>query len=74
VIATETPAVLSPNAVTTHGEVGAKLYVPACGPVPTLTLAVLPNAALCGSADPAMSPKTVAETRFARIRGVFTVT
>jgi hypothetical protein len=50
------------------------LYVPACGPVPTLTLAVLPNAALCGSAAPQTSARAVAETRSAKIRGVFTVT
>jgi hypothetical protein len=68
------PAGLSPNAAMTQGEVGAKLYVPACGPEATLMLAVLPSAALCGSAGVATSARKVPETMAAKMRGVFTVT
>ncbi len=38
VITTDSPSGLSPNAAMTQVSVGAKLYSPLCGPLPTLML------------------------------------
>ena len=66
---------MSPNAAMTHGEVGAKLYVPACGPEPTLMLAVLPSrSALRQRGRRDEREDSAAETTPAKMRGVFTVT
>src|SRR5687767_6184824 len=71
---TEIPSGLLPNAAMTQVDVGAKSYFPACGPLATFTLALVPTtASACGNAGVA-SASDAASRLPENLRGIFTVT
>ena len=70
---TDSPRGWSLNAAMAQASRGANAYLPACGPVATLMLALLPMPAVaCGIAGAATSANTAPEKPTNNVRGIFT--